>query len=131
MRLTGQKTNKKLITHVNHPSLANCETKSRAYFERDLEFFAVFQNVYVFIPQFLAEPWDPMILWNPEWETLIQCVQKVLTLLTLSSASSSLTLQPSKCFLHDKYALSSVQSSISLSFYTHMPQVQFNIIHPP
>lgn len=47
-------------------------------------------------------PWNPMSLWNPEWEMLIICVQKVLTVLTYSSASSSLELQPSKCFLHDK-----------------------------
>jgi len=60
------------------------------------------------------------VLWNPEWATLIKCVQKVLTVLTYSSASSSLA---SKCYLHDKYPHSSVQSTCTASFYTHIPQV--------
>lgn len=123
MTLTGQKTKKQLVTHVNYSSLANCEKKSCIFRER----FGIFRSFSKFLCFYStiycrttnSVPWNPVILWNPEWETLIKCVQKVLKVLTYSS----LALQPSKCFLHDKYPQSSVQSSCSAYFYTHMPPV--------
>lgn len=50
------------------------------------------------------------------------------------SSSTSLAPKPFKfglAFPHDTRPFCSVQSSSSPSFHTHIPQVQFDITHPP
>jgi hypothetical protein len=49
---------KQRVAHGNFSSIASCRTKIMKYehFEGYLGFFAEFQKVYLFIPEFLAEP---------------------------------------------------------------------------
>jgi len=48
-------TRRQLLAYGDYSSIVNCQTKFSRYFDVYLYFFAVFQNNYVFVPQFLEE----------------------------------------------------------------------------
>jgi len=52
--LTGQQPKSNMVVHGNKSTTPNWWKKLPSYFKGNLEFFLLYQNVYVSLPQFLV-----------------------------------------------------------------------------